>query len=185
MKTPSGKFVLRIPEKFHAFLQKGAASKYISLNQHCMDRLLGGMGVRNPQFESALIDSLFEALQIHGDDLEGVVLFGSWARGEQREGSDIDLLVVLREGKVIKRELYRKWEKNEGSVEPAIVALPSLNQAFTGLWAEISIDGIILFERDQKIRQTLRKVRQAIADGMLRRERAHGQNYWVHETKVA
>ncbi|NDC24655.1 MAG: hypothetical protein EBZ49_11095, partial [Proteobacteria bacterium] len=62
---------------------------------------------------------------------------------------------------------------------------PDLKQAVTGLWAEVSIDGIILFERNYKIRHYLFKVRQAIANGLLRRERSHGQNYWVHETKVA
>ena len=159
-----------------------------------MERLLGGLGNDNPEFQPALLTALYQAVRIHGKDLEGVVLFGSWARGEEREGSDIDLLVVLREGTAIKRELYRKWDKaetqsNSGTsqcfTEPSIVALPKLSDAFSGFWAEISIDGIILFERDQKIRHTLRQVRQAIADGMLRRERAHGQNYWVKETKGA
>lgn len=32
------------------------------------------------------------------DDVQGVVLFGSWARGNQRAGSDVDLLVILKEG---------------------------------------------------------------------------------------
>jgi hypothetical protein len=97
------------------------------------------------------------------------------------------LLVVLREGISIKRGLYRQWEKVEEntSVEPSIVALPSLVQPFSGLWAEVSLDGIILFDRSQKIRQYLFRVRQAIANGILRRERTHGQNYWVHEPKVA
>lgn len=193
MKKASGKFVLRIPEKFHAFLQKEATTKKISLNQHCNDRLLGGLGISDPGFDAILVEALFEAIRIHGQELEGIVLFGSWARGEQVEGSDIDLLIVLRQGIKIRRELYRKWEKVEAQIgsdslglalEPSLVALPHPEQGFSGLWAEISIDGIILFDRSQKIRQTLCRVRQAIAEGTLRRERAHGQNYWVHETKV-
>lgn len=194
MKSPSGKFVLRIPEKFHAFLQKEAIAKNISLNQHCNDRLLGGLGISQPDFAAVLMNALFEALRIHGQDLEGIVLFGSWARGEQSEGSDIDLLIVLTQGMKIKRELYRKWEKAEShfsseslgsALEPSLVALPNPDQAFSGLWAEISIDGMILFDRSQKVRQTLCRVREAIADGTLRREKAHGQNYWIHEKKAA
>lgn len=34
-------------------------------------------------------------LEIYGDRLKGVVIYGSEARGEAREDSDIDLLVLL------------------------------------------------------------------------------------------
>lgn len=33
--------------------------------------------------------------EIYGDRLKGVILYGSYARGEAVEGSDIDLLVLL------------------------------------------------------------------------------------------
>ncbi|SRR5579875_2907928 len=33
--------------------------------------------------------------QLYGPRLEGVYLFGSYARGEQRRDSDVDILVVL------------------------------------------------------------------------------------------
>lgn len=39
------------------------------------------------------------AIRIYGGRLADVILFGSHARGEAREGSDIDVLLVL-EGKV-------------------------------------------------------------------------------------
>ena len=32
------------------------------------------------------------------DDVLGVVLFGSWARGNQRANSDVDLLIILKDG---------------------------------------------------------------------------------------
>ena len=34
--------------------------------------------------------------EILGDDLVEVILFGSYARGEAREGSDVDVLVVVK-----------------------------------------------------------------------------------------
>ncbi len=34
--------------------------------------------------------------EILGDDLVEVILFGSYARGEAREGSDVDVLVITR-----------------------------------------------------------------------------------------
>lgn len=37
----------------------------------------------------------------------GVLLFGSWARGNQREDSDIDLIVIVRDGfrRVVGRQI--------------------------------------------------------------------------------
>ena len=32
------------------------------------------------------------------DDVVGIILFGSWARGNQRVGSDVDLLIILKDG---------------------------------------------------------------------------------------
>jgi predicted nucleotidyltransferase len=38
------------------------------------------------------------AAQVAGDDVEAVIVFGSVARGEASEGSDIDLAVIARPG---------------------------------------------------------------------------------------
>lgn len=43
-----------------------------------------------------MLDIFIEKLKsIYGDSLKSVVLFGSYARGEEREESDIDLLLLL------------------------------------------------------------------------------------------
>lgn len=41
-----------------------------------------------------------EIKKIYGTKLKNVILYGSWARGEATDDSDIDLLVILK-GKVI------------------------------------------------------------------------------------
>lgn len=41
-----------------------------------------------------------EVKRLYGKRLKSVILFGSWARGDATEESDVDLLVVL-EGKVV------------------------------------------------------------------------------------
>lgn len=43
-----------------------------------------------------LLDTFIEKLKpIYGDALKAVILFGSYARGDEREESDVDLLLLL------------------------------------------------------------------------------------------
>ena len=46
-------------------------------------------------FDEALENFLQELKNTFSDRLKQVILYGSWARGEQNEGSDVDLFVVL------------------------------------------------------------------------------------------
>lgn len=48
-----------------------------------------------------------ELAELYGERLKGVILFGSWARGEAQRDSDIDLLVVLDEVRSRREELAR------------------------------------------------------------------------------
>lgn len=50
------------------------------------------------QLETILRILKIELSRILGDQLEAVYLYGSQARGDARSDSDIDILVVLREG---------------------------------------------------------------------------------------
>lgn len=35
--------------------------------------------------------------QIYGDSLKGVYLYGSYARGDYRQGSDVDVMILLKD----------------------------------------------------------------------------------------
>lgn len=53
-----------------------------------------------------ILEDLQSALkQLYGDRLQRVILYGSWARGEANEDSDIDVLVVLKGAIVPGREI--------------------------------------------------------------------------------
>ena len=49
------------------------------------------------QLEKILKALQLELKQVLGDQLESVILFGSQARGEAQDDSDIDVLVVVRD----------------------------------------------------------------------------------------
>jgi Nucleotidyltransferase domain. len=58
-------------------------------------------------------------LKVYEDDLVSLVLFGSYARGDQRKYSDIDLLVVLK--KIEDRyEVFKKFLEVEKILEETV-----------------------------------------------------------------
>jgi len=119
-------------------------------------------------------------------DFLGLLLFGSEARGERTESSDLDLLIVLSPEFEITRQLYRDWEKfvkdeveiHELNVSPHFVRIPESTHDAGSLWLEVAIDGRVLFSRDHRIERILRSLRRQMAEGKIRRHLSHGHPYW-------
>ena len=180
---PSGRFNLRIAPELHASLRKAARAAETSLNDFCARKLASPGGLMDPAV-GAVVD---RAGSILGDSLMGVVAFGSWARGEEHAGSDLDVLLVAGEEVPISRGLYRNWDNGPGlhwdghEVAPHFVHLPSGSEEVSGLWAEVALDGLVLFERDVAVSRHLADVRRRILRGELSYRVAGGQPYWVHE----
>lgn len=59
--------------------------------------------------EKAIRDFVERIREKFKDKIEGIILFGSYARGEATKLSDIDILIVLK-------ELPKEWEKRIESV---------------------------------------------------------------------
>jgi predicted nucleotidyltransferase len=176
----SGRFVLRIEPALHAALREAAGVAGLSLNEYCRRRLMApGLEVSGPA-----LDVVSSGIAVVGGALVGVVAFGSWAREEQVAGSDVDVLLIVSEEVAIRRELYRVWDAKPvfwGSypVEPHFVHIPAAGARISGLWAEVAVDGVVLFERGLEVSRFLAALRRRIADGGLVRRRIHGQPYWV------
>ena len=179
-QTPSGRFLLRVDPKLHGALRAAAQESGLSLNEYCARKLATpGGNVAGPATAA-----LGRAISIVEDALIGVVAFGSWARGELAEGSDVDLLMVVESRLAITRDLYRRWDAEpirwaSHDVEPHFVHLPDTEVRISGLWAEAAVDGIVLFEQGLLVSRTLVEIRGRIADGRLVRREALGQPYWV------
>jgi len=58
--------------------------------------------------EPVLSDVKKTLRSLYGEQLQGIILFGSYARGEATEHSDIDLLVLLKKHPVAKFREIRK-----------------------------------------------------------------------------
>jgi hypothetical protein len=176
----SGRFVLRIDPGLHAALRAAAREAGLSLNEYCARKLALPAG--SPADYGG--EAVERAAAQFGDALLGVVVFGSWARRQDVGTSDVDLLIVVDASVDIRRELYRRWDAaplywHDHPIEPHIVRLPSAPGRISGLWAEVAMDGVILFERGHVVSMHLTSVRQAIAAGRLVRRHVHGQSYWV------
>ncbi|MDE2652523.1 MAG: toxin-antitoxin system HicB family antitoxin [Gemmatimonadetes bacterium] len=183
-RPPSGRFVVRIDPALHASLRERARSEDISLNRYCA-RELGSPSSELPQPAS---EAVGRAHAILGESLLGVVAFGSWARGEPSWESDLDMLLIAGDGVPISRNLYRQWDdgpalKWDGHVvEPHFVHLLADGETPSGLWAEVAMDGHVLFERRLAVSRTLAGVRRRILEERLSHRVAHGNPYWVRES---
>lgn len=176
----SGRFVLRITPALHAQLRNAAKGSAVSLNDYCARRLADPVGAAFPDAARAVA----RAAEIVGDPLVGVAVFGSWPRGEVSSGSDVDLLIVVDARTPIARRLYSAWDQEPLRwetlpVEPHFVHLPKPDQTPGGLWAEVAIDGIVIFEKARRLSMALARVRGEIAAGRMVRRTVHGQSYWA------
>jgi predicted nucleotidyltransferase len=185
----SGRFLLRLDPGLHAALREAARAHDVSLNEYCAQKLTAPLG--SLATLAVATTTVRRAAALAGEDLLAVIAFGSWARGEEGESSDLDVLIVVADGVALNRELYRRWDlessrevdldaRGDGrSVDPHFAHLPDPDTASPGLWGEVAIDGIVLFERDLTLSRRLAEIRRRIAEGRLVRRFAHGQPYWL------
>jgi predicted nucleotidyltransferase len=181
-RRATGRFVLRIPPGLHATLRRAAREVGVSLNEYCARKLAAPQGGLASVGEAASVVARAGAL--FGDDLIALAAFGSLARGEATNTSDVDVLIVVEERVELTRELYRKWDAApllwaDRPVDAHFAHLPEPGVRVAGVWGELAIDGIILFERDLRLSQRLAEVRRDIAAGRILRRTAHGQPYWT------
>jgi hypothetical protein len=178
--TASGRFVLRIDPGVHAALREAARTSGLSLNDYCSRKLTAPAN----EVVGPAAEVVRRSASLFGDALVGVVAFGSWARDQQREGSDVDVLVVVEAGVPITRDLYRHWDAeplvwDSRAVEPHFARLPEPGARPSGLWAEAALEGVVLFDRGFALSKHLVQIRRQIVSGTVTRREAHGQPYWV------
>ncbi|MGE4162789.1 MAG: toxin-antitoxin system HicB family antitoxin [Vicinamibacterales bacterium] len=175
------RFLLRLPTALHEGLAARAASLGLSLNEYCVRRLGA------PEPPASVLDSagLFRRAEaVAGSRLAGLLVHGSVVRGEARTSSDLDVLIVVDTALPLTRSLYRAWDEGNLAVEGTaidahFVHLPSEPERAGSVWCEAAVEGLLLWDRDGRVQQTLVTIRRAIAGGRLVRRQLHGQPYWT------
>ncbi len=134
------------------------------------------------EFARELTRRLKEGL---GENLVALAFFGSWARGEAREESDIDLLLIARElplnpierGKVV----YKPIEDMAGQGRISILArtVEEFTADVTPLHLDLSEDAVIIYDPEGFLESRLKRVRELIEEaGLERRRNSQGILYW-------
>jgi len=122
--------------------------------------------------------------------MKAVIMFGSRARGESNERSDVDLL-VLHEGcevkdPVVRRSrLYGLMREAVGEEFEDLTVVDMELEHFlkpkeiTALLLNVYWDGLMVYDRTETLQIFLRLVREKIVKGGLKRVRDGRAYYWV------
>jgi len=173
--------LVRLPTALHRELVDAAAARGLSFNAYCVRRLHGPATAEDTLALRTLV--VDRARSAFGDRLTGVLVLGSWARGDAAGSSDIDVLVVIDREVPLTRELYRAWDRaplawNGRAVDAHFTHLAAPGAAPTSVWCEAAVDGLVWYDPSGAVVRRLGEVRRAIAEGRVVRGTAHGQPYW-------
>jgi len=126
-----------------------------------------------------------ELEKLLGDELVGFVLFGSWARGEAREDSDVDVLVVLKSLKGMEARAFvykvvaERVKRAVTLVDARADELFKEGLELTPLLFNILVDGIVVYDKTGRLEELAAKARQLVEEmGLVRYRTSDGKYGW-------
>lgn len=134
-----------------------------------------------------------KAVEILGDQIVSIALYGSVARGQAGPGSDIDLFVVLQEspsGMLSRRrlldpvrasfaaELEKLWGQEIYSDFIEVIRTQAEARQFHPLYLDMSQEAILLYDRGQFLERLLAEVRERLERGGAERKAMGKFWYW-------
>jgi len=135
-------------------------------------------------------DAIRKLKEKYRDRLVSTVLYGSWARGEQKPTSDVDLLVIL-EGPFrfvqARREIYLLVNSPVAQVQISPLVLES-SQAMRlqPIHFELYADGKILYDKGNFMKNILQRVGEIIRNLGSERYRTRDGCYgWVLKKQMS
>ncbi|RLF12788.1 MAG: nucleotidyltransferase domain-containing protein [Thermoprotei archaeon] len=148
------------------------------------------------RYEQLVKDYLGIVKRVYGSRLVSLCVFGSVARGEVREGSDIDLLLVV-EGldedlgarmkelaevreRLRRAESYKKLKEQGLPVLTSEIALtPSEVASHPPILLDVVEEGVIVYDKEGFLRKELERVRERLHELRARRVKGKEGWYWL------
>lgn len=175
MKTKKEALFLRVEPDLNKKLKGLSEQANQSLNEYCISALESsiGDGIEFDEFKQITT----KAKKLFKDSLKAIIVFGSYARGDNTSESDIDVLLVL--DCKINRELYSRWDMEEDQVSNLSIHFSALpKQSLSGFWCEIALEGVTIFDKDLSVSRFLIALRNKILSGEFVARYSHGHRYW-------
>jgi predicted nucleotidyltransferase len=131
--------------------------------------------------------------EVFGDSLVSFVVYGSAARGDLHEFSDVDVLVVLEETPPGRWKRYEPWDPIEDEAEAlfgrwreqgwhwsisARIKSRSEAEAGSALYLDMIEDGVIGFDKDRFFARYLGALKRRLETAGARKVRAGKEWYW-------
>lgn len=128
------------------------------------------------------------------DDLISVVLYGSVARGDNRNDSDVDLLIIIKnlpKDSMLKRirlfetkvedklNLDEYWKNGYYISLSPILKTPEEAEKISPLYLDMAYDAIILYDKNQFFTKILQKLKERLKELGAERVRIGKKWYWV------
>jgi predicted nucleotidyltransferase len=133
----------------------------------------------NIEFELRLVEAYKSYL---GDELITIVIFGSRARGDYKENSDFDILIIadnLPERHLARMGYIREPLLNFDEKVQVLAKTPDeFDSVFPPLYLDIALDGKILVDKDGFMENRLRKIKKIIRDSSLYRIKKDDEFLW-------
>ena len=121
--------------------------------------------------------------RVFGDRFVGLMLFGSYARGEASESSDVDVLVVLRDLRElrVRGEIYKVISEHVGKpltlIDLSLEELLRDDLEVTPLLLNALYDGIIIYDETGILEKLKGKVLELISKAQLVRYKTPDGRY--------
>ena len=162
-----------------SLLRHGKQMRKVRLEKNRIANVMDTARANNPLLQE-IVDCFKEYL---GQHLISMVLFGSRARGDARGTSDYDILIITKglPAKPFRRKLFiRTPLKGQFEEKLCIIAKTpdEVLSTFPSFFLDLSLDGIILLDRDQFFGNLQKKIKGIISQAGLRRKKHNGEYYW-------
>jgi len=151
---------------------KQAASYGSSMKRYSLDTLVKELCRASEELKS-----------VFGEGFAGLLLFGSYARGEARRDSDVDILVVLRglRGMKVRSRIYRVLARHVGLpltlIDVNLNDLTREDLVVTPLLLNALYDGVIMYDETGVLAELKSKVGELIRKAKLVRYRTRDGKY--------